>query len=75
MADVIAYLAQRLHPNGKIAINLVLIERVTETIELLNQHGFASSVSQVSIARSRPLQSKTFLAALNPVFVVAATRV
>ncbi len=71
---ILAHAAARLRPEGRVVINLVTLDRVSETMALLREHGFAVNVTQISVARSRPLQDSVYLAALNPVFVVTAER-
>lgn len=72
IADIVSHVAQCLRSEGRVVINLVTLDRVNETIALLRDHGFHVNVIQVSVARSRPLQDGLYLAALNPVWILAA---
>lgn len=72
LADIFEHVALSLQPGGRVVVNLVTLERVSPTLELLRSHGWAVEVTQVNVARSRPLQGNTYLDALNPVFILAA---
>ncbi|HSH82979.1 MAG TPA: precorrin-6y C5,15-methyltransferase (decarboxylating) subunit CbiE [Herpetosiphonaceae bacterium] len=74
MEDLIASCAQRLRPGGRMVINLVTLEALGTTLSTLSHVGFCSAVRQVAVSRSRPLLGQTYLAALNPVYIVSAAR-
>ncbi len=67
--------ASRLKADGHIVVNLASIERAAQTHGMLNALGFDAELTMISASRGKPLPDGTMrLAALNPVFIVAATR-
>jgi len=72
--ELIAFCAQRLQAHGRIVINLVTIELLGATLAALHEHGLQATVQQIAASRSRPLRGQTYLAALNPVYVVSAAK-
>ncbi len=74
LVELIAYSAQRLQTGGRIVINLVTLELLQTALAALDVHGLTSEVRQVAVSRSRPLRGQTYLAALNPVYIVSAGR-
>lgn len=62
----------RLRPSGRLVLNLVAVERVAEAIDRLR--GWAPEMTQVSVARGVAIAAATRLEALNPVYIVAATK-
>ena len=65
-----------LRPGGRLVLNLVAMERIGATMEQLRD--WAPDVTQVSIARGvalgGPATTATRLDALNPVWIIAATK-
>ncbi len=74
LVELIAYSAERLQPGGRIAINLVTLELLQTALAALDAHDLNPEVRQVVVNRSRPLRGQTYLAALNPVYIVSAGR-
>lgn len=74
MDELIMLCAQRLQANGRIVINLVTLELLGATLVALHTHGLQAAVQQIAVSRSRPLRGQTYLAALNPVYVVSAAK-
>ena len=74
MEELLTVCCQRLKNDGRIVLNLATIENLYESIKILNRLGFHTEVTQVQIARSKPILSLTRLAPLNPVFIVSAKR-
>ena len=72
--ELIAMCAERLRPGGHVVVNLVTLELLEEALAALRGHGLTATVRQVAASRSRPLRGQTYLAALNPVFVVSAEK-
>jgi precorrin-6B C5,15-methyltransferase / cobalt-precorrin-6B C5,C15-methyltransferase len=63
-----------LMPKGIAVINAATIETLGEAVKSLEETGFVVSVSQISVARSKPAGSHTYLSGLNPVFVIVGER-
>jgi precorrin-6B C5,15-methyltransferase / cobalt-precorrin-6B C5,C15-methyltransferase len=70
----IADLLDATMPKGVVVINATAIETLGEAVESLENKGFDVTISQISVARSKPVGSHTYLAGLNPVFVIAGER-
>ncbi len=74
LTELIALSASRLVSGGWLVVNLATFENLQECLQALATHGFEADVTLVQVSRSQPLLGLTRLEALNPVFVVAATR-
>lgn len=64
----------RLKPDGRIVLNAATIENLVEAMNLFKQFRFDTNVTQVQIARSKPILSMTRFTPLNPVFIITAKR-
>lgn len=74
LAALIALSAARLRPDGRLVLNLVTIELLGPTLAALAEHGLSATVQQISVSRARPLRGQTYLAALNPVYIISAAQ-
>ena len=75
LADILDVTARRLKSQGRIVVNLAVLERTHETINQLKDLGFVTDLSMVSSSRGKEMpDGTTRLEALNPVFVVSAWR-
>jgi precorrin-6Y C5,15-methyltransferase (decarboxylating) len=74
LAEVLACVAGRLRPRGRIVVDLASLENLEVARAALSCLGFHWQVSAVNVARSRPLAGLTAFESLNPVFVVSAWR-
>lgn len=74
MEDIIDLVTRRLKPGGHIVINVVAMENLSTAVNALKARGFIPDVTLVNIARSREIANLTRLEALNPVFVIAASK-
>ena len=75
LADILDVVARRVNPEGRIVVNLAVLERTHETISKLKDLGFKTDLSMVSSSRGKEMpDGTTRLEALNPVFVVSAWR-
>jgi precorrin-6Y C5,15-methyltransferase (decarboxylating) len=70
MMEGIVGLVSRRMKRGIVVVNAATLETLTQASTLLEKGGFQVRVSEVSIARSKPLAGKRLMAALNPVFVI-----
>ncbi len=66
MTEIIAFVKDRLRPNGRLVINLATIESVQPVLMLLP----GARLAQLQISRGVPLQDKTRLHPLNPIFMI-----
>lgn len=69
--DIIKTAASLLKPDGRIVINAVLLETLSESIKCLEQNEFRNiNYCQVQINRGRRLGKGHSLEALNPVYII-----
>lgn len=73
MAGIIDLFSRRMK-RGIAVVNAATLETLTEASTALEKAGFQVKVSEVSIARSRPLAGKRLMAALNPIFVITGEK-
>jgi precorrin-6Y C5,15-methyltransferase (decarboxylating) len=66
--------AARLRPGGVLVVNTVLLETATATAAALRRLDFNPQTVQVQVNRSRPMPFGERLEAVNPVWIVSATR-
>jgi precorrin-6Y C5,15-methyltransferase (decarboxylating) len=71
LAALVALAQARLHPGGRLVINLATLEHLHETRTLLPD----ARIVQVQISRAVPILEMTRLDALNPVFIVTWVKV
>jgi precorrin-6Y C5,15-methyltransferase (decarboxylating) len=57
-------------PRGVVVLNAVMLETLNEAILHLENNGFETEISQISVSRSKVLNGHRQMAALNPVFVI-----
>ncbi len=74
MTEILDFVSQRLKPGGRIVINIVALENLSSAVNALKARGFVTDVTLVSVARSTHVMELTRFEALNPVFVVAASK-
>ena len=72
LAAIVEACVERLLPGGRLVINLVALERLGPLLEQLRR--WSPSTTQVSVARGVAAGGATRLDALNPVYIVAATK-
>lgn len=60
---------QALPPQGRIVANFASVEHLAEALATAREHGWATDVAQIAVARGADAAGATRLAALNPVFV------
>ncbi len=74
LTAVLALSLARLRSDGRLVLNAVLLETVVEAERLCREAGWSVDVTLVAISRGVSTAGGTRLAALNPVFVLAAQR-
>jgi precorrin-6Y C5,15-methyltransferase (decarboxylating) len=74
MKEILDFVSHRLKPGGRIVINIVALENLYAAVSALRARGFLPDVTLVNVARSREISNFTRLEALNPVFVVTASK-
>ncbi|MFH1650518.1 MAG: precorrin-6y C5,15-methyltransferase (decarboxylating) subunit CbiE [Chloroflexota bacterium] len=74
IAEIIAYVARRLRPGGRVVVNLVGLENLSKAAQAFRDGGFPPEITLVNIARSTDIGELTRMAALNPVFILSAEK-
>jgi len=74
LADIIDQTVRRLRPRGVIVLNAVTLDTLTLAVDFLENHGFVVDVTSVNVARTKGLSDFKMFEALNPVFVIAASK-
>ena len=75
LSEILEYVSSRLNPNGTIVVNLAVLERTSETYQLLKNLGLAAEITQVASSRGKEMPDGAVrLEALNPVFIVSGRR-
>jgi precorrin-6Y C5,15-methyltransferase (decarboxylating) len=74
MEEILDFVSHRLKPGGRIVINVVALENLSAAVDALKARGFVPDVTLVNIARSTSVIELTRFEALNPVFVVMASK-
>ena len=71
---VLEVAARRLKPGGRLVLHLVLMGSLSRARDYLINLKWPFTVTQVAVSRSRSIAGDQRLAALNPVFIVAADK-
>ena len=75
LSEILDCAASRMPECGRIVVNLASIERVAQVQGLLESLGFDVELTMISASRGRALPDGTMrLAAENPVFIIAGSR-
>jgi precorrin-6Y C5,15-methyltransferase (decarboxylating) len=74
LTHLLAYLAGRLRPDGRLVANFATLEHLGEATSWLHSAGWERELAQLSVARGADLAGLTRLAPLPPVFILTAWR-
>ncbi|GAC1433249.1 MAG: hypothetical protein NVSMB65_07030 [Chloroflexota bacterium] len=74
LAAILDAVAARLRPHGRVVVSLITLEHLHEATAHLIRNDMIPEVALINVARSRPVGELTRLEALNPVYLIAATR-
>jgi len=74
LADIIQLGCERLKKNGRIVLNAVMLETLTEAKTALEKKGFTTKINLIQVARSKPIIGMTRFEGLNPVYIITAYR-
>jgi len=72
MGELLALLAERLRPGGRVVLNAATIETLYEATRTFKQLGFATRVTLVQTARSKPVLDLTRFEGMNPIYIITA---
>lgn len=74
MNSILDVCCSRLKNNGRIVLNAVTIENLSEALEAFKNRGFKTEITLAQISRSKPILNLTRFDALNPIYIIAAER-
>ncbi len=74
LGTILRAVFRRLRPGGRLVLNAVLLETVSEAQRRCARAGWPTELCQVAVARGEPTAGGVRLAAANPVFILAAQR-
>ncbi|HLI26694.1 MAG TPA: precorrin-6y C5,15-methyltransferase (decarboxylating) subunit CbiE [Chloroflexota bacterium] len=72
LAALLACIAARLRPGGRLVANFASLERLVAAHDWLRARGWGCELVQLAVARGAPLAGATRLVPLAPVFVLSA---
>ncbi|XQY93708.1 precorrin-6y C5,15-methyltransferase (decarboxylating) subunit CbiE [Metabacillus sp. HB246100] len=75
MADIITLCCTRLKPNGRIVLNAVTIENLSQALELFKSNNFETKITLAQVSRSKPILNLTRFDALNPIYIITAKHI
>lgn len=74
LPEIVRLCASRLRPHGRIVLNAATLETLQLGRQLMQSENLLVDVTQLSVARSKPILDMTRLEALNPVFIVTGRK-
>lgn len=66
--------ASRLKKGGRIVVNAVTIEKLSDAVRFLKERGFGVNITLAQISQSKPILQLTRFAAYNPVYIITGQR-
>lgn len=64
----------RLKRGGRVVINAVTIEKLTDTVTYLKKRGFSVNITLAQISNSKPILHLTRFEAYNPIYIITGQR-
>ncbi|MCI0340322.1 MAG: precorrin-6y C5,15-methyltransferase (decarboxylating) subunit CbiE [Planctomycetales bacterium] len=74
LEEIVEVAVQRLKAGGRLVVNAITLENVTEAYQALRSRGLVPEVTLVNVARGEPLAQYLRYEALNPIHIFAATK-
>jgi precorrin-6Y C5,15-methyltransferase (decarboxylating) len=74
MDKILEVCCKRLKPDGRIVLNAVTIENLSQAMEAFKRFGFTTEITLAQISRSKPILNLTRFDALNPIYIITAKR-
>ncbi len=74
LPELIEVIARRLLPEGRLVMNFITLENLAAAMACLKKVGLEGRVTQIQVARSKPILEMTRLQADTPVWVVTARK-
>lgn len=73
LSEIISHVSDRME-HGVIVVTTILIENTNEALTALKSAGFEVDAVSISVSRAEPLEGKTYMKAMNTVFVITGRR-
>jgi precorrin-6B C5,15-methyltransferase / cobalt-precorrin-6B C5,C15-methyltransferase len=74
MEEILDNCCTRLKDGGRIVLNAVTIENLSEAMTAFKERGFQTNITLAQISRSKPILNLTRFDALNPIYIIEAWR-
>ncbi|KSU84498.1 precorrin-6Y C5,15-methyltransferase (decarboxylating) [Fictibacillus enclensis] len=74
MNGILEVCCSRLKDNGRIVLNAVTIENLAQAVDGFKQRNYETSITLAQVSRSKPILNLTRFDALNPIYIITATR-
>lgn len=74
MEDILDICCSRLKARGRIVLNAVTIENLSEAMLAFKERGYETHITLAQISRSKPILNLTRFDALNPIYIIEAWR-
>lgn len=75
MDTIVKYCEEHLNTNGRLVINIITIENLGRAVEAIKAMAFDDlDVIQMQVSRGRSVGSVTLMEAMNPIYIISATR-
>jgi precorrin-6Y C5,15-methyltransferase (decarboxylating) len=74
MEEILDICCSRLREGGRIVLNAVTIENLSEAMLAFKERGFQTNITLAQISRSKPILNLTRFDALNPIYIIEAWR-
>ncbi|MED3563508.1 precorrin-6y C5,15-methyltransferase (decarboxylating) subunit CbiE [Bacillus xiapuensis] len=74
MGEILDICCDRLREGGRIVLNAVTIENLSEAMSAFKERGFDTAITLAQISRSKPILNLTRFDALNPIYIIEAWR-
>ncbi|TWE08074.1 precorrin-6Y C5,15-methyltransferase (decarboxylating) [Neobacillus bataviensis] len=74
MEDILDICCSRLKARGRIVLNAVTIENLSEAMLAFKERGYETNITLAQISRSKPILNLTRFDALNPIYIIEAWR-
>jgi precorrin-6Y C5,15-methyltransferase (decarboxylating) len=74
MEEILDICCSRLREGGRIVLNAVTIENLSEAMAAFKQRGYHTNITLAQISRSKPILNLTRFDALNPIYIIEAWR-
>jgi len=74
LMDILDECDSRLKPGGRLVLNIVTLENLSDGLEFMKDYGYIFEITSVSVSRSKALAEKHFMVAANPVHIVLGVK-